>query len=116
MCHAKLYLLADYSCAQGLKNLCYQRLGTAMLHMSNFLPDEGITENVATLAGLVYANTTQKKRPLEPLRNLISSFVAAYSSELDGASMDNLIQEGGDFAVDLMRKLGENVKHSETEM
>lgn len=116
MCHAKLYLLADYSCIQDLKNLRYQCLGTALLHMSKFLPDACITKNVATLAGLVYANTPQKKRSLEPLRNLISSFVAAHSSELDGASMDDLIQKGGDFAVDLIKKLGENVTqlhHSE---
>ena len=104
MCHAELYVLADYLLLQNLKNLYYQRLGTAMQLMNRFRFDEVVTQNVADLARLVYRGTTNRTGHPEPLRNFVSSFFAANITEFVGGGIDALIDEGGDCAVDISNK------------
>ena len=114
MCHAKLYALADYVCLPDLQNLCYQRLSTAMLHVNRFFPDEWLTENVANLARLVYANTPQETGRIEPLRHFVSSFIAVNISEFVGTGIDDFFHEGGDCVVDVMKKLRDEVSGQRT--
>ncbi|KAI4112330.1 MAG: hypothetical protein LQ345_006508 [Seirophora villosa] len=74
-----------------------------VLRSLNFLPpDTTLVTKIVSLIQYTYAHTDSLATSEEPLRKLVSTFVASKLALLSGPSFDCLMAEGGDFAVDVM--------------
>ena len=123
--HAKLYALADYMLLPTLKAQSFQRLKALLLFISAptyssaantatlSLPvtNTPVIGNIVALVRYVYANTTRLESEDEPLRGLISTFIALHYDQFDdeGGEVSELVKQGGDFVVDLHDKVRRNV-------
>ena len=91
LAHAKLYALADYMLLPALQAHVFERLKALLIHikeptqtdhtglttLSSPLKDTQIIGNIITLVQYVYLNTTKLQSEEEPLRELISTFIAS---------------------------------------
>ena len=106
MSHAKVYALANHAILLCLKQLAHRRLADAMIFLGSRRRLEPATSaEIADLARYIYANTDKLTSVQEPLRNLVSSFIAITIHKLDTAVIDSLMEEGGDCAVDVVSKI-----------
>ena len=86
LAHAKLYSLADYTLLPVLQAQAFQRIKAVLSFMHYFYlrvvgPDlptgnQPVIINIITLVRYVYANTVRLVSEEEPLRELISTFIA----------------------------------------
>ena len=122
--HAKLYALADYMLLPTLQAQVFQRLKALLVfisapHTLSYLsfpsPSEPIANtpvigNILTLVRYVYGNTIGLESEKEPLRNLISTFIALHYDQFDdeGGEVVRFMEQGGDFQADLHDKLRRN--------
>ena len=113
--HAEVYALANYALLQDLKDLAYQRLGTTLLFLQSRRLDEAVTVHVADLARCVYDKTDDSSANPDPMRHLVSSFIAMNMSQsrFVGAEIDSLMSEGGPCAVDISKNLCKEIGDEE---
>lgn len=122
--HARLYALADYMLLPALQAQIFQRLkalfsfistaaytsssGVATLSLP--LANTPVIGNIITLIQYVYANTTRLESEDEPLRELISTFVALHYDQFDdeGGEVLEFMAQGGDFQGDVHDKVRRN--------
>ena len=129
LAHAKLYSLADYMLLPRLQAQVFQRLKAVLLFMHTCyllpkdfsLPPKGkqpVILNIVTLIRYVYANTVRLVSEEEPLRELISTFVALNYDKFrdDGGVVRKFMGQGGDFQEDLYDKMQMKVLDIETEL
>ncbi|KAL8977620.1 MAG: hypothetical protein Q9177_006595, partial [Variospora cf. flavescens] len=64
--------------------------------------DAALRANVVTLIRFVYDHTDSLTNSVEPLRRLVTSFVAVHYKAVKGPEFDLLLSEGGGFPVDLV--------------
>lgn len=106
--HAKVYHLAHYKAIEALRM-------QALKHLLDFLsridPMEVCSgsdnaEGIVGLARYVYDNTDHLENHAEPLRRLISHFIASnYSALRSTPDLARLLGDGGDIVVDVMDNL-----------
>lgn len=125
--HAKLYTLADYMLLTTLKVQAFQRLQSLLGFISApsiyaSPPDVAILNlplintpligNLITLVRYIYRNTPQLKSENEPLRDLISTFIAEHYEQFgdDQREVASLMVEGGEFQEDLHSKMRRPLK------
>lgn len=106
--HAKLYTLAHYKSIAALKALAQERLSGILLKLHplacNLNPH--LAMNIVNLATFVYANTDSLSNSAEPLRNILSHFVALNLATLyTNSAAAEIICRGGDFVGDVLGKL-----------
>ena len=118
--HAKVYCLADYMLLPQLQALAHQCLNKVLQSITVISPDLPVIGNLVTLIEYVYANTASPPEEKtingdkeEPLRKLISTFIAMHLGKFkfsarDDTRMCHLLDEGGDFVVDLYDKVRRN--------
>ncbi|KAL8645805.1 MAG: hypothetical protein Q9210_006506 [Variospora velana] len=101
---AKLYILAQYLQLSHLKDLTFRSIQEVLSDtMSEGQEtDAALRANVVTLIRFVYDHTDSLTNSVEPLRRLVTSFVAVHYKAVKGWEFDLLISEGEDFPVDLM--------------
>lgn len=105
---AKVYQLAHYKAIDALRALALQHLQKTLLSLD---PVGAITgsHNLAALFELmrdVYANTDHLENRVEPLRAIVSTFITRNFSALQThPTMLDLLGEGGDLVLDVLRKL-----------
>ena len=116
LAHAKLYALADYMLLPALQAQVFQRLKAVLLIISApdqysgpMLPiaNEPVIGDIIKLIRYVYANTTKLESVEEPLRELVSTFVAFnYDQFYDkGRVVRKFMEEGGEFHGDVYEKV-----------
>ncbi|KAL8973898.1 MAG: hypothetical protein Q9197_001855 [Variospora fuerteventurae] len=101
---AKLYVLAQYLELSCLKDLTFRSIQEVL---SDTMSDKQETNaalraNVVTLIRFVYDHTDSLTNSVEPLRRLVTSFVAVRYKAVKGPEFDLLLSEGGGFPVDLV--------------
>ena len=107
--HAKIYVLADYMLLPDLQSEALERLKFALQfigplsELSN--PQASVVPNLVDLTAYVYAHTDKLTSKQEPLRKLISTYIALNFVQFDGERVQGLMEQGGDFVVDLWQKL-----------
>ena len=122
--HARLYALADYILLPALQAQVFQRLKALFLFISapTYTSSSGVLTfslplantpvigNIITLIRYVYANTTRLENEDEPLRELISTFIALYYDQFDdeGGEVLEFMAHGGDFQGDVHDKVRRN--------
>ena len=110
--HARVYSLADYTLLPDLKALCLQRFKIILIAISN-LPTLPSIGDLPKVISFVYANTVKpgEGEEEEPLRRLISTFIALNFSDFDigGANeVRHFLSGEEDFVVDIWGKIRTN--------
>ncbi|KAL8750674.1 MAG: hypothetical protein Q9184_006340 [Pyrenodesmia sp. 2 TL-2023] len=100
---AKIYALARYLELPDLKRLAFHNIQDTLSSLYKFANTMVVT-NVMALAQYTYAHTDSLANSEEPLRKLVSTFVASKLTLLAGPEFDGLMAEGGEFAVDVMNQ------------
>ena len=108
LCHAQLYVFADAQDIQPLKLLALDEL-YAVLGVFELYP--GRIGDIVQLLRYVYANTVSPSQGTEPLRQMISNYVAFETDTLnkDGRFAASMIEDGGDMLRDYMSCVSKNV-------
>lgn len=106
LAHAKVYALAHYKSIDALKALAQERLSRILLKLHPMGPNPHLAINIVNLATYVYSNTDSLSNSEEPLRNIISQFVALNFAawQRDSRSLE-MMCSGGDFVRDVLSKL-----------
>lgn len=99
--HARVYAFAHMYIFPELETYALHRLGETLIALQQHKVNMPL--QLANAARVIYGSTPDAS--YNPARELLSRFVALNFSFLLGESLDQLLQEGGDFAVDVSRKL-----------
>lgn len=117
MTHAELYVMGNQYMLDELKDIAWHRLKAVLLTIGRPLEGSVVIDNITQLGRYVYRETGQMDDEEEPLRNLVSSFVALHYPVFGTSMMGEMIMstEEGDreFAKDLLAKLTLKVKQFE---
>lgn len=105
LAHAKLYALANYILLPALKTFALHRLQSVLLFLNPLKARTLPVRNLVTLAHYVYAHTDTLANSKEPLRNFLSMFIGSNFAGFEGQGVDALMEQGGNFVVDVCRKL-----------
>lgn len=117
MTHATLYVIACQKDLHELKNMAWQRLRSLLIDIGP--PDSGerITANVVALIHYSYTETGVSELPQDPLRDLLTSYVAIHFTRFKGSEVDGLFASGDaddkEFVVDLMAKVRQRIEDLE---
>lgn len=106
--HARVYVLAHFKAIAGLKTLAQGRLSGILLklHPLGQHRNPHLAMNVVNLAIYVYGNTDSLSNSVEPLRNIISHFVALNLAVLQSDTAAAALMCNGDaFIGDLLAKV-----------
>lgn len=103
LAHVEVYHFAKDYLLMELQELALQRMMVTLgkLDCSVKHAEEELTEVV----GFVYDNISCDQDGQEPMRKLVSQFVAFHFTSLLHGSFEELVGRGGDFGLDLARKL-----------
>ena len=110
LAHAQVYVFAEYHLVEKLQRLALQRLNQVLLHQ-DCTQAHAVSETVSTIR-YIYNNTT-KQESHEPIRKLVSQFAVFHYVDLMKDEFEDLPAEGGDFALDVARKLRRRLAVSE---
>lgn len=103
LAHVEVYSFAKYHSLSGLQQLALQRTIVTLRKLNCSLP---VAEQELTKAiEFVYDSIPADSNDEEPMRKLFSQFAAENYTSLLHGSFEALITRGGDFALDLARKL-----------
>ncbi|KAJ6116212.1 hypothetical protein N7523_005893 [Penicillium sp. IBT 18751x] len=106
--HAKVYCFAHQFLISGLEDLALQRLTQLLLVCD--IPTSSFFVHLADVIRLVYSSTPKSKLN-NPARELLSQYVALKYTTLSEC-LNTLIAEGGDFMIDVSRKLTRRIQTS----
>ncbi|KAL9018016.1 MAG: hypothetical protein Q9185_004685 [Variospora sp. 1 TL-2023] len=102
---ARVYMLAQYLQLEGLKSDAFDRLGYFLLQLEPYPFRRGEIKSTANFARFVYTSTYPSVSSEEPMRKLVSTFVAKDFLFLVGPEVDALMSEGGDLGIDVTEKI-----------
>lgn len=106
--HAKVYHLAHYKAIDALQMQALQHLLDLLSRIDPMEISSGSDNagNIVGLARYAYDNTDHLENHEEPLRRLISHFIASnYSALRSTSDLAQMLGEGGDIVVDVMDNL-----------
>ncbi|KAH0834571.1 hypothetical protein FOPE_03683 [Fonsecaea pedrosoi] len=103
LAHLEVYSFAKYHLLSELQELALQRSIVTLRKMDCTV--EFAEQEVSKAIEFVYANIPADRGNEEPMRKLLSQFAAINYTSLMHGSFEALITRGGDFALDLARKL-----------
>ena len=99
--HARVYSFAHLYLFPELETFALHRLGKIIIALQ--LHKVNMPLQLADAVRVIYSSTPVAS--YNPARELLSRFIALNFRTLVGECLDQLMQEGGDFAVDVSRKL-----------
>ncbi|KAL8645806.1 MAG: hypothetical protein Q9210_006507 [Variospora velana] len=111
---ARVYILAQYLQLEELKRRAFDRVKVVLSNweLGAFPPDW--VRKTTILAGFVYDSTDSLVNSKEPMRRLVSTFVATGFIDFQGLEAQELLAKGGDFVLDVTRKV-QREWHNENE-
>ena len=107
LAHVKIYCLADYTLLPNLKALAFHRIRTILVAIQRLAPLSAIGP-LTSVISFVYANTSVPREGEEPLRKLISTFIAIEFQNFDVGDeieLRGFLERDGEFVVDLWNKV-----------
>lgn len=99
--HARVYSFAHMYLFSELETFALRRLGKTLIALQRHKISMPL--QLADAVRVIYGATPNAS--YNPARELLSQFIALNFPSLLGECLDKLLQEGGDFAVDVSRKL-----------
>ncbi|KAL8814099.1 MAG: hypothetical protein Q9223_006656, partial [Gallowayella weberi] len=118
--HAELYKMGHFYLLEELKNMAWQRLRSVLISIGTPVAGSRVIANLVMLIHYAYEVSSDTGNEEEPLRKLITTFVALYSTRLR-AELKELImspkEPDREFVWDLMAKMAveEGTKSMQTE-
>ena len=112
MAHTKLYVMANYMLLPRLQQVAFRHLKSILLFLGVLEAGTPPIADLVMVTRYVYANTAAFINSDEPLRRLFTSFIAINFFVFKGREVDELIEEGGDFAVDLAAEVREEFQET----
>lgn len=118
MTHAILYVIGCEKDLHELKNMAWQRLRSLLVEIG--APETGspIIGNMVALIQYTYSETGVSELPVEPLRDLVTSYVAIHFTNFRGAEVDALFSsqaaDDREFVVEVMAKVRQSMENFET--
>ncbi|KXG45124.1 uncharacterized protein PGRI_096010 [Penicillium griseofulvum] len=109
--HAKVYCFAHQFLFSRLEGLALQRLTQLLLTCDT--PTDPFFLGLTDAIRLVY-DSTPKSKSNDPARELFSQYMALKYTIISEESLRALIAEGGDFMIDVTRKLARRISMSGT--
>lgn len=84
LCHARLYALAHVLRLDGLKALAFRRLQEILISIKSFSKSSVFATNLNALLEYIYESRDQSSEgSKDPIRNLVTTFVAMHPDEVD---------------------------------
>ena len=114
--HARLYVLSNYMLLPELQQLAFHNLRDVVFFLRELPAGCPVITDVVTLTQYVYANTASLKNSEEPLRFFLSSYIAINATAWKEGAFDTLMEEGGDIAIDISRKVRQRLEHVEEKL
>ncbi|KAL8711806.1 MAG: hypothetical protein Q9220_003750 [cf. Caloplaca sp. 1 TL-2023] len=107
--HVQLYLMGHQYLLDSLKLMARQRLGAVLVSIGRPTIGAPIINNILSLIREIYVGTGQGQDEEEPLRSLVTTFVATHFSTFKESNIERLATSheecDRDFTADLLRKL-----------
>jgi hypothetical protein len=105
--HARLYHLATYHNISALQFLSLEKLLQKLLLLDPLVPETPVVDNIVELVKYFYDNIPARPNDSEPARKMVSTFVAKNMAAFaeSGMEAEMLLREGGDFVVDICKKV-----------
>lgn len=104
--HAKVYTLAQYKSIVALKVLAHERLSQTLLRLHPLGRNPHLAANITSLSTYVYAHTDSLTSSEEPLRRIVSQYVALnFAAWQADPVAEQIMCDGGDFVKDVLRKI-----------
>lgn len=110
---AQVYTLAQYLQLDDLKRLAFYRIQDELVQYKLHIHGVLFLTKFVDLARYVYASTDWLAAYEEPMRKLVSTFVAVWFKHLNMPEFEELLSNGGDFVVDIARKIGRGIWNEE---
>lgn len=108
LAHAHLYTFALYHQIKALQDFSLQRL-TQVLMRINCRQSHAASE-IAALIQHIYRDTLPAVYSKDAARQLVSQFAAINFDELVHGEFETLLEEGGDFVLDVSRKVSQRLR------
>ncbi|KAL9055541.1 MAG: hypothetical protein Q9206_003092 [Seirophora lacunosa] len=102
---AKVYVLAEYLQLRDLQRFAFRKIQEVLARAHEQNRNPALVTEAVRLARYVYACTNAPNESEEPLRDLVSTCTAMWFMTLHGKEWEELMAEGGDFVVDVVRKV-----------
>lgn len=104
--HAKVCTLAQFKSITPLKALAHARLSRILLKLHPLGRNPHLATNLVSLATYVYANTDSLTSSEEPLRRIVSQYVALnFATWQEAPAAVQMMCDGGEFVVDVLGKI-----------
>lgn len=117
MTHATLYVVACEKNLIELKNMAWQRLRSLLIAIGGPVAGKPIVGNLVALSQYAYQETGVSELPQDPLRDLLTSYVAIHFTKFQGPEVDGLFSsqatDDRDFVVEVMIKVRHRMLHFE---
>ena len=115
--HATLYVIACQKDLIELKNMAWQRLRALLVAIGPPVPGWPIVADLVGLIQYTYRETGISELKKEPLRELLTSYVAIHFTSFEGPEVDNLfsstVSDDREFVVELMSKVRQRMENLE---
>ncbi|KAL8663374.1 MAG: hypothetical protein Q9202_003893 [Teloschistes flavicans] len=117
--HAEVYVMACQYMVDGLKNMAWQRLRSVLISIGTPQTGSPVVGNLVALIHHVYRKTGpyDADENEEPLRELLSTFMALHFTQLKESDFGDLLRHGadtdGEFVVDLLTKMVPRIQNLE---
>ncbi|KAL8791235.1 MAG: hypothetical protein Q9213_000192 [Squamulea squamosa] len=96
-----------------LKDLAFGAIEVELESTEELQPQ--LLANIVQLARYVYTSTDTLVNSTEQLRDLVATFVGNWFHAFQGPIVNDLMEEGGEFVVDIMQKVQQHVKDMNAE-
>ncbi len=120
MTHATLYVIGCEKDLLELKNMAWQRLRSLLITIGSPVVGMPLIANMVALIQYTYRETGVSELPEDPLRELVTSYVAIQFTKFKGAEVDALfasqVADDRDFVVDMMSKVRQSIENFEAVM
>ena len=117
MTHATLYVIACEKDLPELKNMAWQRLRSLLVAIGPLGKKAPVLANMVALIQYTYRETGVSELALDPLRDLVTSYVAINFTKFKGAKVDALFSsqaaDDREFVVEVMAKVSQSMKDLE---
>lgn len=107
MAHAEVYVFAESHFLPRLQELALQRMVQTLNNVE--CTAKHAAQELSDVAVYVYDNTPAKNGDSEPMRKILSQFIATNYTSLFHDSFEKIMTRGGDFTLDLGRKLSRHI-------
>lgn len=117
LAHAKVYALAQLQGVRALQNMALQRLSAVLVTIWSVDHGSHLVQNIVELLDYVYTHTNTPADTEEPMRKVVSQFVALNFPALQSEeAMRTIMKQGGDLVGDLMEKVCRRLVNSEHQL